>query len=192
MWCQLVVNVTGHTELQLYECKSDAMNHTSLDTVEKKTRFNWAESWRLNSEFSESSRCFKTVEIKCATNSPTSFPNYISNSFKAEFKKCFYHYIMLYVACTKCYTASSVKTVSLFTFPWFFPHTFLYASFLCTALKCIMRCQRAVRLQDNSFNFPNFSLLNFRMYIFCCLVTNEIQQNYFKKMEKSIKCSVLF
>lgn len=35
MWCQLVVNVTGHTELQLYECKSDAMNHTSLDTVKK-------------------------------------------------------------------------------------------------------------------------------------------------------------
>lgn len=123
--CGILVNVTRHTELQLYECTSGVMDCTSLDTV-RKTRFSWAETWRLNSEFSESSPCVKTVEIKCATNSPTSFPNYISNSFKAEFRKLFYNYVMLYVACTKygffcdnCF------------FLYFFPLSFFSAHFVC-------------------------------------------------------------
>lgn len=190
MWYQLLVNVTSHTELQLYEYTPDVVNCTSLNTV-KKTRFSWAESWRLNSEFSESSPCFKTVEIKCVTNSPTSFPNCISNSFKAEFRKLFYQYKMLYVACSKCCTASFVVIVSLFTFPSFF-HTFLYTSFLCTALKNIRTCQRAVRSQNNSFNFPDFFTIEFQNAHFCCPVNNKIQQKYFKKIEKSIKYSGLF
>lgn len=161
MWYQLLVNVISHTELQLYECTPDVVNWTSLD-VKKNERFNWAESWRLNSEFSESSPCFKTVEIKCVTNSPTSFSNCISNSFKAEFRKLFYQYIMLYVACSKCCTASFVVIGFLFTFSLFFPHTFLYASFLCTALKIIRTCQRAVRSQNNSFNFPDFFTIEFQ------------------------------